>query len=234
MHARVAVVTGGSMGIGVGIVHALREAGFDVLVADVASGADHHVDVSVPEHWEALIAATEELGGISVLVNNAGISPKINGRKLPTAELSLVEWERVLAVNLTGPYLGTKAVLPGMMARGWGRIVNISSQAGRSGARVAGAHYGSTKAGLLGLTRTVAHEYGAFGITCNAITPGRIESPMARGVSDEVNQRLLETIPVGRIGTGADIGAAVAFLCSRSASFVNGATLDVNGGSWMG
>lgn len=234
MNARIAVVTGGAMGIGRGIADSLRSAGFSVIVADVAPGSDHHLDVSVPGAWDALVAEAEPMGGISVLVNNAGISPKTNGRKLPTAEVTLAEWERVVAVNLTGPYLGTKAVLPGMVARGWGRVVNISSQAARTGARVAGVHYGATKAGLLGLTRTVAHEYGPFGVTCNAITPGRIESPMARGVPDEVNERFLEMIPVGRIGTGADIGAAVVYLCSDGAGFVNGATLDVNGGSWMG
>lgn len=248
---RAAVVTGSAGGIGAGITDSLLRAGWHVLATDVdeellaSFSADRpahtatlrtmRADVASPADWAAVVATADSwVGGIDALVNNAGISPKHDGAKLPTAAIPHDEWDRVIATNLTGAFYGLQAVLEPMAERGWGRIVNLSSQAAHTGARVAGAHYGSTKAALLGLTRTVAHEYGPSGITSNAITPGRIETPMASGVSAEVNEGWRQVIPVGRLGTPADIGAMAAFLLSEEAAFVNGATFDVNGGSRMG
>lgn len=248
---RAAVVTGGARGIGAGIAEALLEAGWSVVVSDIsgpdldAFGARHAsvadrvelvlADVASQEHWEKVTAAAAgRFDGIDVLVNNAAISPKHNGVKLRTADIPVLEWQHVLDVNLTSAFLGTQAVLGPMIERGWGRIVNISSQAAHTGARVAGVHYGVSKAALLGLTRTVAHEYGQCGVTVNAITPGRIETPMAAGVADDVNLAMLATIPVGRMGQPDDVGAVVAFLASDAAGFITGATIDVNGGSRMG
>lgn len=248
---RAAVVTGSAGGIGAGISDSLLRAGWNVLATDIdeqalagfaAARTEHAsrlrtlpVDVSSEQDWSAVVTEADRwVGGVDALVNNAAISPKHDGAKLVTADIPSEEWDRVIGINLTGAFYGLRAVLEPMREREWGRVVNLSSQAAHTGARVAGAHYGATKAALLGLTRTVAHEYGPFGITANAITPGRIETPMAAGVSDEVNETWRRAIPVGRLGQPADIGAMAAFLLSEEASFVNGATLDVNGGSRMG
>lgn len=248
---RTAIVTGGARGLGEAICLSLLDSGARVVVTDVGADeleafAQRHrdraedfvtvvADVAEEAHWDRVLdTAQERFGAPNVLVNNAGISPKRDGRKVLTAQLDLDEWRRVLDVNLTGAFLGTRAVLPHMQAARWGRIVNVASQAARTGARVAGVHYGATKAALLGLTRTVAHEYGADGITVNAVAPGRFITPMATVVSEDVNAAMLSTIPVGRFGELPELGAVVAFLCGEQAGFVTGATIDVNGGSFMG
>lgn len=247
---RCAVVTGGARGIGEAITRDLLGRGMDVVVADLDETAMAGfrppadavgrvtlvpADVAQEADWHRVLdVARSAYGPVTVLVNNAAISPKRDGQRTPSSEMPLDEWNRVLAVNLTGAFLGAKLVHPGMKAAGWGRIVNISSQAARTGARVAGVHYGATKAALLGLTRTLAFEYGPDGITVNAVTPGRIMTPMAAAVADEVNQAMRAGIPVGRLGTPEDTAAVVGFLASDEAGFVNGATVDANGGSWMG
>lgn len=248
---RCAVVTGGAQGIGAGIVRHLAGRGHDVIVADRAeralgafscespSGGGKiscvRADVSRERDWVDLLdTARSRYGPVTVLVNNAAISPKRAGKRVPSSEMPLSEWESVLAVNLTGVFLGCKLVFPDMRSEGWGRIVNISSQAARTGARVAGVHYGATKAGILGITRTVAHEYGPYGITVNAIAPGRIMTPMAAGVSEDVNEAMLKQIPVGRLGTPEDTAGLVGYLVSDQAGFITGATIDANGGSYMG
>lgn len=242
---RTVVVTGGTAGIGRGIVQAFLDRGDRVVVIDVEvaglgslAGDDRlrAVQGSVAEEtvWASVGDHLQGWKPISVLVNNAGISPKKDGVRLPVGQIGRDEWETVLSVNLTGCFLGMQAVIPGMREAGWGRIVNISSQAGRVGARVAGAHYGASKAGMLGLTRSAAYELGSCGITVNAVCPGRISTPMAAGVADEVNAGMLAQIPVGRWGEPSDIAAVVTFLASEQAGFVTGATVDSNGGSFMG
>ncbi|GAA0570730.1 SDR family NAD(P)-dependent oxidoreductase [Actinomadura livida] len=246
-----AVVTGGARGIGEGIVDELLGRGTPVVVADLsepdleAFTASHaaskdlfrtvKADISREEDWlRVRDAARASFGPACVLVNNAAISPKKDGVKCPALDTPLDEWERVLAVNLTGAFIGCKTLLPDMVAESWGRIVNISSQSARTGAHVAGIPYGTAKTGLLGLTRTLAIEYGRHGVTANAITPGRVVTPMAEVAPDHVNRRLLDSVAVGRYGTPHEIGAVVAFLASEAASYVTGATIDVNGGSYMG
>jgi len=140
----------------------------------------------------------------------------------------------VLNVNLTGVFLGCRSVYPSMRRRGFGRIINISSQAAREGARIAGLHYGATKAADLGVTRTLAYEWGADGITVNAITPGRIVTGMSAMVPDSVNEQFRAAIPIGRLGYPVDVAAATLFLASPEAAFITGAVLDVNGGSFIG
>ena len=248
---RCAVVTGAASGIGAACALELIERGAHVLVVDSNGEAldqfekDHAdvagsfktcvANVALVADWTRLLDdARAAFGPVTILVNNAAISPKRDGKKVPAHEMSLEEWDAVLAVNLTGPFIGSQAVFADMKAARWGRIINMSSQAARTGARIAGVHYGATKTGLLGLTRTLALEFGSYGITVNAITPGRIMSPMAAGVSDEVNAAMLTQIPVGRLGMPEDTASVVGFLASNKAGFITGATIDSNGGSYMG
>jgi 3-oxoacyl-[acyl-carrier protein] reductase len=246
---RTAVVTGAAGGLGLAITRTLLEEGHAVLALDTdharlddltqatPPGARLSLlvgDVSEEDVWlKAVQQAEGELGPVDVLVNNAGISPKRDGVKVPGDEVSLEEWRRVLDVNLTSAFLGTRAVVPGMKSRGWGRVVNVSSQAGRTRAVIAGVAYGASKAGMLGLTRAFAGELGPFGITVNAIAPGSIETPMMKVGSEEANRAALAKIPVRRFGQPEDMAAVVSFLIQDRAGFVNGATIDANGGSFM-
>lgn len=175
----------------------------------------------------------ERFAQLSTLVNNAGISPKHEGRATPAPRIALDEWERVLRVNLTAPFRMMQLCLPPMRERRWGRIVNISSRAGRSPGGVAGAAYVASKSGLLGLTRAFAKELAAEGITVNAVAPGRIETPMSSSSPPEVLAKVMSTIPVARFGTPQEVAAMVAYLASAEAGFVTGATFDINGGVLM-
>lgn len=243
---RTALVTGAANGIGRGIAISLAAAGHQVIAVDADRAALDMLcadqgkliglvgNVADEEFWSSgLGAVTERVGAIEILINNAGISPKRDGRKVMGAAMELAEWQKVLDVNLTGVFLGIRAVADGMSQGGWGRIVNMSSMAGRTRARVAGVHYGATKAGVLGLTRTFAGELGPRGITVNAVAPGRIQTAMMGDGNSATDIAMLTDTPTGRFGTPMDISAAVAFLVSDSAGFVNGATIDVNGGALM-
>lgn len=248
---RTAVVTGAAGGIGRGIVESFLASGDRVIAADVSSSAladlradldpqggllqTMQCDVAEPRDWQQIAEAVEASPQTpAVLVNNAGISPKRDGQKIPGDEIALDEWTSVLSVNLTGPFLGIQALVPHMKRTGFGRIVNMSSLAGRDGGRLGGVHYAATKTGLLGLTRSFARELAPFGITVNAIAPGRIDAGMAAGVPDEVNRNYLSRIPVGRLGHANDVAQAVQYLAAAENSFVTGITVDVNGGSYMG
>jgi 3-oxoacyl-[acyl-carrier protein] reductase len=176
--------------------------------------------------------------GISpdILVNNVGISPKENcsGKTLRTWEMPLEQWNKVMAVNLTSYFYCAKLVLPSMIQKGWGRIINIASLAARTGGQVAPIHYVATKAGVLGLTKIMAKEAGPFGINVNSINPGRIDTPMIHDVPDAVNESYIPKIPVGRLGLPEDIGKVVLFLASNLSDYITGATIEVNGGLFMG
>lgn len=247
---RVALVTGGARGIGEGIAWRLAEAGHPVVLADVLpqvaetaarlAAAGHPARaVTLDVSNDAQVAALPRALGdwwerLGVVVNNAGISPKApDGLPRPVAAMPAEEWRRVLEVNLTGAFLVSRACIPPLRARGWGRIVMITSQAARTRATIAGAHYAAAKSGLMGLARSLAGELGPDGITVNCVAPGRIATPMAEGAAAGVNDRMLRAIPVGRLGTPRDVAEAVAFLASDGASYLNGATLDVGGGSFM-
>jgi 3-oxoacyl-[acyl-carrier protein] reductase len=248
--AEVSVVTGASGGIGTGIVRALLERGDRVVAVDISADALERLradigktegrligvvaDVADERDWDRVRdEASAEFGAPTVLVNNAGISPKHDGRKLQGVDIPLVEWDAVVAVNLTGPFLGIRALAPGMIEAGHGRIVNMSSVAARYGGRLGAVHYAATKTGLLGITRAFAHELASSGITVNAIAAGRIGTGMAAMVSDDVNRDYASTVPVGRLGTAEDIAHAVRYLTDPASGFVTGITLDVNGGSHM-
>ena len=244
------LVTGGARGIGLGIARRFLHEGASVVLVDVHADALSDAlrqlavparramtvtcDISSEEEVHAMVArVVEQLGGIDILVNNAGISPKHAGIKSPVALMALAEWKQVLDVNLTGAFLCARACVPGMAQRHWGRIVNIGSLAGRSRSELSGAHYGASKAGMASLARTLAFEVGELGITVNSVAPGRIDTPMAATVSQEVNDRYRATIPVRRFGTPDDVAAAVSYLAGDDAGFVTGVTLDVNGGALM-
>ena len=247
---RLAIVTGAAAGIGYGIAEELAHSGYEVALVDVQQelldaavdrlrgkglrargvAADLADDVALARIPALLQEAFERT---AVLVNNAGISPKHAGKKLDTVDLPLAEWDRVLKINITAPFRLCQMVLPVMVRNNWGRIINISSKGARTPGGVAGIHYVTSKAGMLGFTRSLAKDYSRHGITANAIAPGRIESPMTSGSAAEVQARMLASIPVGRIGKPGEVGALAAFLASEVAGYITGATIDINGGAVM-
>jgi 3-oxoacyl-[acyl-carrier protein] reductase len=182
----------------------------------------------------AIAALMKRHGRVDVLVNNAGISPKHAGLKLPAERTPLAEWQRVLDINLTGAFLMSRAVIPCMRAGGWGRIVNMASQAGRTGSGMAGAHYSASKAGLIGFSRTLALEVADEGITVNCIAPGMVESELTAVQPAAVRRLYASRMPMRRYGKPAEIAATAAFLASDEARFITGATIDVNGGTFTG
>jgi len=247
MNKKIALVTGAAKGIGLATSQALVAAGRFVVMVDrlpidlseagltdddaLAFQADV-TDMAFMTRLQEQIK--ERLGVVSILVNNAGISPKrSDGRSSGILELTVEEWSRVLNVNLTTVMQISQLFLPDMKAQGFGRIVSVSSLAGRSKSVVAGPSYMASKAGILGLTRAIASEMAPFGITANCVAPGRILTEMAMQAGEAVNQRYAEQIPVKRLGTADEVGASIAFLCADSSGFINGATIDINGGFFM-
>ena len=215
-----ALVTGGTRGIGAAVAGALRDRGWRV-VALGRTGGDVMADVGDPEAVERAFAeARERFGPVHVLVNNAG-----HRRDGLAIRMSAEEWGSVVDTNLSGAFHCTRRALDDMLSARWGRIVNVSSIVAER-ANPGQANYAASKAGLLALTRTVAREMARKGITCNAVLPGVIETDMTADVADG----LVGAVPAGRVGQPADVAACVAFLCSEEASYVNGATLAVDGG----
>jgi NAD(P)-dependent dehydrogenase (short-subunit alcohol dehydrogenase family) len=214
-----ALVTGGTRGIGAAVVERLRADGWPV-VALARTGGDVQADVSDPEAVAGAFDAVEERHGpVLVLVNNAG-----HRRDGLAIRMSDEDWNAVLDVNLNGAFHCTRRALGPMLKARWGRIVNVSSVVAVH-ANPGQANYAASKAGLLALTRTIAREMGRKGITCNAVTPGIVATDMTQDVVDD----LVGMVPAGRVGTPADVAAAIGFLCSEEAAYVNGATLAVDG-----
>jgi 3-oxoacyl-[acyl-carrier protein] reductase len=214
-----AVVTGGTRGIGAAVVARLRADGWDA-VALGRTGGDVQADVGDPEAVDAAFDEIEaQRGPVLVLVNNAG-----QRRDGLTIRMSSEDWRAVIETNLSGAFHCTRRALGSMLKARWGRIVNVSSVVALH-ASPGQANYAASKAGLLALTGTVAREMARKGITCNAVTPGVVQTDMTADVVDD----LLPLVPAGRVGQPEDVAAAIAFLCSEEASYVNGATLAVDG-----
>ena len=244
---KVAIVTGAGRGMGKVTALTLARDGAAVVVNDVrrewaeavageieAAGGQamaYVADVSDEAQVEAMVAATvERFGTVDILVNNAGILRP----RSPLETISLEEWELMMAVNVTGVFLCTRAVLPIMKARRSGKIVNISSSAGRSVSTFGGAHYTTSKAAVLGLTRHTANEAAPYNINVNATAPGSMDTEMVREMSTpEHMERERQKIPLRRLGTTQDEANLVAFLCSEESSYITGATIDINGGDLM-
>ncbi|MCL7451663.1 MAG: SDR family oxidoreductase [Anaerolineae bacterium] len=239
---KVVLVTGAGRGIGLGIAQALAAEGARVAVCDISArlldealtqiqalggqALAFEMDVtSKPQISRVVGEVVARWGTVDILVNNAGIY-----EVLPVEEISEAQWDRVLAVNLKGAFLCCQAVIPAMKEQRSGRIVNIASSAGKTGGTLAGAHYSASKAGLINLTKQLARELGPFGITVNAVAPGRIDTPMIHAVSDAENEAFAQRTPLGRLGTPEDVAHAVVFLASERASFITGEIVDVNGG----
>ena len=241
---RVAFITGASRGIGRATALAMCRAGFEIVVASPEVDNNEEVaaairacsgkaltldfDVSSPDSIKAGVArALKECGRIDVLVNNAGIT-----RDALAVRMKPEDWDLVLRINLTGAFLTTQAVLPGMMKERWGRIINIASVVGKSG-NPGQANYVSSKAGIIGLTKCLAQELGSRNITVNAVAPGYIETDMTAKLPQEVKDKLAEKIALKRLGRPEDVAAAVKFLAGEEASYITGQVIDVNGGMYM-
>ena len=239
--ARVALVTGGTRGIGEAISIALKDAGHTVAATyggnveaaeafTAATGiAAYRWDVGDFEACQAGIARIEaDLGPIDVLVNNAGIT-----RDGMLHKTSLENWQAVIRTNLDSVFNMSRGVLEGMRARGFGRIISISSINGQKG-QMGQANYSAAKAGVIGFTKALAQENAFKGVTVNAIAPGYIATEMVRAVPEDVlKTKILPLIPVGRLGEAAEIGRAVVFLAAEDAGFITGSTLTINGGQYM-
>ncbi len=220
---KVALVTGGSRGIGKDIVTALAGA------AAVGSGARGYAcDVAQAGDCERLVAAVEtDMGPIDVLVNNAGVT-----KDNLLFRIGEQDWDQVLDTNLKAAFLLTKLAARGMIKRRWGRVINISSVVGLIGNK-GQANYAASKAGLLGFTKAVAKELASRNVLVNAVAPGYIATELTEGLAEDVKQTLQAAIPLGRLGQGADVAAAVLFLASDLASYITGQVLVVDGGMVM-
>jgi 3-oxoacyl-[acyl-carrier protein] reductase len=243
MTNRTAFVTGASRGIGRACALELARAGARVILAarqrekleEVAAevralGVEAFVveiDLASPASIAQAFASAKELGPIHILVNNAGIT-----RDNLALRMKLEDWEAVIQTNLTGAFLCIQQVLQGMMRERWGRIINISSVVGEAG-NPGQANYVASKAGLIGLTKSLAQEMASRNVTVNAVAPGFIETDMTAVLGDDLKTNLLTRVPLKRLGKPEDIAAAVAFLASDGAGYITGHVLDVNGGMYM-
>jgi 3-oxoacyl-[acyl-carrier protein] reductase len=239
-------VSGASRGIGRACALMLASAGANVAVGSSPSGAAdadevcleisdlgrkaraYGCDIRLPDDVESMCArVSEDFGGIDVLVNNAGVNRDRVFRKMDRSA-----WDEVIDTNLNSVFEITRYFIEPMAARGWGRVINVSSIVGRVG-NFGQANYAAAKAGLIGLTKTLAREYASKGVTVNAVAPGFIKTRMLEGVPEKVLKSVIDMTPVGRLGDPMEIGASVLYLASPAAGFVTGHVLDINGGMAM-
>jgi NAD(P)-dependent dehydrogenase (short-subunit alcohol dehydrogenase family) len=223
---RVALVTGGASGIGAAVAERLSGDGANVVTFDASSSADIQGDVTRSSDLDGAAKQVEEQHGrLDILVNSAGIP----GESLRTVDVTDEEWERVLAVNATGSFYACRAVLPGMIERGYGRIVLVASIAGKEGNPMAGA-YSASKAAVIGMTKAIGKDVAGTGVLVNCIAPAVIETPILEGLSQHHIDYMIERIPLGRVGRADEVAALIAWLASEECSFSTGATYDISGG----
>jgi len=244
MNNRIALVTGASRGIGRACALELAKAGAKValaarqtdkleeVAAEIRAGGGETfvvpLDLSAQESIkEGIARVAKEFGRVDMLVNNAGVTK--DGLAL---RMKADDWNFVLQTNLTGAFFCIQQVISPMMRERWGRIVNISSVVGEAG-NAGQANYVASKAGLIGLTKSLAQELGSRNITVNAVAPGFIETDMTAGLKDELKAKITAGIPLGRIGRADEVACAVRFLCSEEAGYITGNVIDVNGGMYM-
>ena len=241
---QVAIVTGASRGIGAGILAALAKSGATVIgtatsgagaeaisntIAELgAKGGGRVLDVRDAAACAAFVdKVQEQFGAAGILVNNAGVT-----RDNLLARMKDEEWDDILATNLRSVFVLSRAVLRGMMKARTGRIVNVASVVGFTG-NPGQSNYAAAKAGMVGFSKSLAREVGSRSITVNCVAPGFIETDMTRALGEEQARKLLENVPLGRLGKVEDVAQAVLFLCSPAAAYITGATLHVNGGMYM-
>ena len=239
LESRIALVTGGAQGIGAEIAQGLAAEGARVIVTDIndSAGAQvsrgdridyRHMDVSNPDEVARTVdEIVQNYGKIDILVNNAGVT---NDKLL--LRMTKEDWDRVLAVNVTGTFLVTKAVVRSMIKQRYGKIINIASVVGLTG-NAGQANYAASKAGIIGFTKSCAKELGGRNITVNAIAPGFIETSMTKDIPEEAKQNFLKSIPLGRVGQPKDVADLVLFLSSDRSSYITGQTICVGGGMVM-
>lgn len=245
---RTALVTGAAGAIGRAIVEKLLDAGHRVVLVDLNNDALERAKVGLPS--DRVLCLHSDISGdgaaaaldasiraqwepVSILINNAGVSPKHAGKSLGLIELTKEEWDFVMSVNVFAPMRLAQQFVPFMREQRWGRIVNLSSRAGRSVANSAGPAYMTSKAAILGLTRSIASEFAGDGITSNSVAPGIIETPLSRLNNPEVFGKLVGGSPMRRGGAPVEVAATVAFLASNDAGYITGACVDINGGTFM-
>lgn len=247
LYGKTAIVTGAGQGMGEAFAKTLAANGASVAVADInaeaaarvateiiSSGNNkataYPIDVSRLDDVVRLVArVTADLGSPNILVNNAGLL-----KPTPFVEISEDEWRNMMKVNVDGVFFCCKAVVPGMIAKRYGKIVNISSTAGKSASTFGGLHYTASKAAVLGITRHLARELAEYHINVNAVCPGSIDTPMVRGnASNETIEKGVQKIPFGRLGKPLEVANLVLFLSSDASSYITGASVDINGGELL-
>lgn len=245
---KVAIVTGGAGGIGEATVRLMAQEGARVIISDINGGGAQKVKENLSQGGAEVIAVTTDIsdpdqvkeltekalsafGRIDILVNNAAVgSGGTAGGKIKIWEMTLEQWERVIRIDLNGYFLCCRQVIPHMIRNRYGRIVNVSSIAARTGGQAASTNYAAAKGGVLGFTKCLAKEVGEFGITVNAVAPGWTKTPMTRFAPPEVDLAYIKQTPLGRVGVPEDIARVILFLSSDLAGWMTGTTLDVNGG----
>jgi len=219
---RTAIITGAESGIGAAVAKRFRAAGIKVYSLDMAASADFQVDVSNSDQVNQAVA---EIGFIDILINSAGIT----GPNTPLIQTTDADWNRTIAINLNGTFNTCRAVVPGMVAKGWGRIVNIASIAGKEGNPNLSA-YSASKAAVIGLTKSLGKELATTGVLVNAITPAFIQTPMNVNTTEETLKYMISKIPMNRVGEVEEVAALISWLASEECSFSTGAVFDISGG----